>query len=99
LLSDINQVSESGYRRREGDQLHHDSSDIDNIIKELDRDPERQDRIRRTGVTQALLRHDWVYRWEAILQAAGLEPMQGARERKNRLKRLAEAVPKTVTMH
>jgi hypothetical protein len=50
-------------------------------------------------VTQALLRHDWVYRWEAILQAAGLEPMQGARERKNRLKRLAETVPKTVTMH
>jgi len=72
--------------------LPHDSSDIDLVIKELDGDPERQDRIRRTGVAQALQRHDWVYRWEAILSAAGLEPLQGALERKDRLRKLAEAV-------
>jgi hypothetical protein len=69
----------------------HESSDIDGIIEELDKDPERQDRIRRTGVTQALMRHDWVYRWEAILDAAGLAPMQGLLDRKNRLQSLVDA--------
>jgi hypothetical protein len=69
----------------------HESSDIDRVIAELDADPERQDRIRRTGVTQALMRHDWVYRWEAILSAAGLAPMQGLLDRKDRLQSLADA--------
>jgi spore maturation protein CgeB len=72
-------------------EVPHDSSDIDLVIRDLDRDPERQDRIGRTGVAQALMRHDWAYRWEAILDAAGLEPMPGMRERKDRLRRLAEA--------
>ena len=62
------------------------------VIKDLDRDPERQDRIRRTGVVQALLRHDWVYRWEAVLKTAGLEPMQGLLKRKERLRKLAGLV-------
>jgi hypothetical protein len=72
-----------------------DSNDIDLIIRDLDRDPERQDRMRRTGVAQALIRHDWVYRWEAILKAVGLEPMQWALERKNLLGKLAEIVSTT----
>jgi len=73
-------------------RLPYDSSDIDIVMKDLDADPERQDRIRRTGVAQALMRHDWVYRWEAILDAVGLEPMQGMLQRKDRLRKLAEAV-------
>jgi hypothetical protein len=73
-------------------QLPYDSSDIDIVIKDLDGDPERCTRIRQTGVVQTLMRHDWVYRWEAILEAAGLEPMQAAAERKDRLRKLAETV-------
>jgi hypothetical protein len=73
-------------------RLPYDSPDIDVIIEDLDADPKRQDRIRRTGVVQALTRHDWVYRWEAVLKTVGLEPMQGVSERKNRLKNLAEVV-------
>jgi hypothetical protein len=73
-------------------QLPYDSCDIDMVIKDLDGDPERQDRIRRTGIVRALMRYDWVYRWEAVLKAAGLEPVQGVLERKQRLKKLAEAV-------
>ena len=73
-------------------RLPYDSDDIDVVIKDLDGDPERQDRIRRTGVVQALMRHDWVYRWEAILKTVGLEPMQGMLERKDRLRKLAEVV-------
>ena len=73
-------------------QLPYDSCDIDMVIKDLDGDPERQDRIRRTGVVQALMRHDWVYRWEAVLKCIGLEPMQGVLERKERLSKLAGLV-------
>jgi Glycosyl transferases group 1 len=73
-------------------QLPYDSCDIDMVIKDLDGDLERQDRIRRTGIVQALMRHDWVYRWEAVLKTAGLEPMQGVLERKERLRKLAGLV-------
>jgi len=72
--------------------LPYDSTEIDMIIKGLDEDPARQDRIRRTNVVQALARHDWVYRWEAILKTVGLEPMQGVLERKERLRKLVEVV-------
>jgi hypothetical protein len=69
-----------------------DPCNIDMVMKDLDGDPERQDRIRRTSVVQALMRHDWVYRWEAVLKSVGLEPMQGLVERKVRLRKLAEVV-------
>jgi hypothetical protein len=73
-------------------QLPFNSDNIDRVIRDLDKDPERQDKIRRTGVARALMRHDWVYRWEAVLNAVGLQPMQGVLERKDRLKKLAEIV-------
>jgi Glycosyl transferases group 1 len=73
-------------------QLPYDSCDIDMVIKEFDRDPERQDRVRRTGVVRVLDRHDWVYRWEAILRTIGLEPMQRLSKRKERLRKLAQSV-------
>jgi len=72
--------------------LPYGSGDIDTVIKELDGDRERLDRIRQTGVVRALMRHDWVYRWEAALKAVGLEPLHGALARKERLRKLAEAV-------
>lgn len=72
--------------------LPYDSNDIDAVIKDLDADPERQERIRRTGVVQALMRHDWVYRWETILKVVGLELLQGALQRKDRLRKLVEVV-------
>jgi len=71
-------------------RVPYNSCDIDMVIKDLDGDPERQERIRRTGVVQALMRHDWVYRWEAVLKSVGLAPLQAAEERKDRLRKLAE---------
>jgi hypothetical protein len=76
-------------------QLTSDPRDIDTVFKTLESDPERQDRIRRTSVVQALMRHDWVYRWEAVLAAVGLEPMEGALKRKERLRKLAEGVSRS----
>lgn len=68
------------------------SSGIYGIINELDRQPERQNSIRRANVSQALLRHDWAYRWEAILQRVGLGPMASLSERKRRLQTFAQSV-------
>ncbi|HLW53550.1 MAG TPA: glycosyltransferase [Candidatus Angelobacter sp.] len=72
--------------------LDYDSSEISRIIDDLDRQPARQESIRRTNVVQSLLRHDWVYRWETILNAVGLAPMPQLRERKRRLQALARQV-------
>jgi len=72
--------------------LDYDSSEIDRIINDLDSQPERQERIRRMNVVQSLLRHDWAYRWEAILRTIGLEPTQQLLCRKERLHNLARQV-------
>jgi hypothetical protein len=72
--------------------LPYDSSDIDMVLEDLDRSPERLDGIRRTGVVQSLLRHDWVYRWEAVLNVVGLKPIQQLLDRKDRLKKLAGSI-------
>lgn len=72
------------------------ATNIDEVIRELDREPERQERIRRNSVAQSLLRHDWVYRWEAVLKIAGLDPMPQLLERKKRLKDLANRVDEVV---
>ena len=71
--------------------LPYGSSDVDAVINELDAQPERQDEIRRTNVTRALMRHDWAYRWEQMLNIVGLEPLPELLQRKERLKALAEA--------
>jgi spore maturation protein CgeB len=77
--------------------LAYNSPDIGKLIKELDRQPERQDKIRKTNVEQSLLRHDWVYRWEAMLNTVGLAPMPQLFERKKRLKALAESISQSPT--
>jgi hypothetical protein len=71
-------------------ELPYDSPDVANTIRELDKDPERQERTRRRNAQQALLRHDWVYRWEAILKAAGIGPLPLLGARKLQLESLAQ---------
>lgn len=75
--------------------LPYDSRDIDVLIRSLDENQQRQDSIRRNGIVQALKRHDWVHRWETVLAAVGLEPLQAAQERKERLRMLTEVVLQT----
>jgi hypothetical protein len=72
--------------------MPYDSREIGGIINELDRQPEKQDKIRRANISQALLRHDWAYRWESILQRVGLAPLPLLAERKGRLQNLAQSV-------
>jgi len=70
------------------------SDKIKTIINELDRQPDRQEKIRRNNMVQSLLRHDWVYRWEIILETAGLKPMPELLERKKRLRDLSNMIEK-----
>ena len=72
--------------------LPYGSEDVDDLFCALEEDPGKQERIRRTNVVQALKRHDWAYRWEAILRRVGLEPTPGLAARKMRLSALADDV-------
>jgi hypothetical protein len=46
----------------------------------------------RNNVVNALRRHDWVYRWERVLDSVGLPHTEAMRERRRRLGALADAV-------
>jgi hypothetical protein len=70
----------------------YNSGDIDKIVTTLNNEPETADRMRRVNVQQALMRHDWVYRWEAILNATGIEPLPQLARRKGLIKNLAADV-------
>ena len=59
--------------------------------------PERQERIRRRNVSECLRRHDWAYRWEAILALAGLEPSPQLAERKQRLMAMSALFGATIS--
>jgi len=72
--------------------LPYGSGDVGKIMDEVESQPCWEETMRRNNVVQALLRHDWAYRWEAVLRAAGLDPLQGLLERKNRLGRLAKEI-------
>jgi hypothetical protein len=66
-----------------------DGGDIRQVIAQLDADPERVQRIRKTGIIACLERHDWVYRWRDVLAVAGLPATPRMAEREARLQRLA----------
>jgi hypothetical protein len=66
-----------------------DGSDVIDVLAELDSDPARVSAAAQRNVVNALLRHDWVYRWKEILRVAGLEPSPAMLARENRLKELA----------
>jgi hypothetical protein len=70
--------------------LPYGSDRIVALIDELEGQPEKQEKIRRMNVVQALARHDWAYRWEKILENVGLGPMPELLQRKERLAKLAE---------
>lgn len=72
--------------------LPYNSPDADKVVREFDKQPERQRKARQRNVQQALLRHDWVYRWEAILGKVGIAPLAQLETRKKHLRSLADGV-------
>jgi hypothetical protein len=74
-------------------ELEVDGSDANEVFSGLLADPDRINEISRRNVVGALLQHDWVYRWERIFRAAGLEPSEQMNSRKQRLMELSESPP------
>jgi hypothetical protein len=68
------------------------SDEIVSVIREFDKEPERQAKARQTNITQCLLNHDWLYRWEAVLDMVGMQPLPKLQNRKRVLKELAATV-------
>jgi hypothetical protein len=67
-----------------------DGSDVLEVLTKLGREPERFLAMSRRNAAEALLRHDWLYRWKEIFRVAGFEPTPGMVARERRLKDLAE---------
>jgi hypothetical protein len=70
--------------------LQADGSDVIKVLSSLEAEPERISAISRRNAAEALLRHDWVYRWKEILRVAGIEPSPRMKLRAQRLRDLAE---------
>ena len=70
-------------------RLPYGSDQIASVIDELDRQPERQEEIRRRNVSESLMKHDWAYRWETILTTVGQEPAPELTRRKEHLQSIA----------
>jgi len=71
-------------------QVQPDGSDVQDVLAGLNLEPERVSKISRRNGAEALLRHDWVYRWKKIFQVAGIEPSPRMVERERRLRELAD---------
>lgn len=65
--------------------MRFDETDVASVLAEYDAQPERLERARRNNVVNALLRHDVVYRFERILEVAGLRPRPMVAHRKRTL--------------
>lgn len=72
--------------------LNKNLTNIAEIITQIDSQPERLHKISTDNVVNSLLRHDWVYRWEKILDSVDISPSVIMLERKAKLKELAEIV-------
>lgn len=71
-------------------EVQPEGSDIMDVIAMLDSDPARVRAIHQKNAAEALLRHDWAYRWKEIFRVAGVEPHPALEARERRLKDLAE---------
>lgn len=78
-------------------KIQPDGSDVMDIIAKLETVPEQVLALSQRNATEALLRHDWVYRWKEILQVAGLDPLPAMAARERRLRELADCVLTTAT--
>jgi len=70
-------------------QVQPDGSDVIEVVTRLESSPERAFAISQRNAAEALLRHDWAYRWKQIFLVAGLEPLPAMEARAQRLKELA----------
>jgi hypothetical protein len=71
-------------------EIQPDGSDALEILASLAAQPDRLLAISRRNTREALLRHDWLYRWKQIFNITGLKPTQRLARRENKLKAMAQ---------
>jgi hypothetical protein len=71
-------------------RLPFDSPDVGRLLTELDRDPNRVERICRENVRNAALRHDWGYRIRTVFETLGLPLTAPMLAREAQLRRIAD---------
>ncbi|PZO23303.1 MAG: hypothetical protein DCF25_00445 [Leptolyngbya foveolarum] len=76
--------------------IRFDEPNINEIISELDARPNYLKRVQINNVVNSLRKHDWVYRWEQVLQKLGLLPTRAMAVRQTRLKVLASDLESTL---
>jgi hypothetical protein len=76
--------------------LPFDSSDIADVIHELEADPDRVEWISKMNVVNSLRRHDHVHRWSQILGIAGLSDSAAMGDRTRVLEELADSIVETL---
>ena len=69
--------------------IHVNGSDVVDVIADLNAQPDRLREIGRRNAAEALMRHDWLYRWMHIYDIAGVSPTRRMAERECHLKALA----------
>lgn len=69
--------------------LPYGSTDVADLIADLNREPERLGRISRESQANALRRHDWAYRWRCVLKRVNISPVPVLADRQAQLERLA----------
>jgi hypothetical protein len=73
-------------------QIPFDCREIGDVIAALESEPDRLEAVRRRNALNAVLRHDHLYRWQAVLQLAGLPETAAMAARRARLAELGEAI-------
>jgi hypothetical protein len=76
--------------------LNESTTKIEEIIEKLEKSPKRVMQARKRNIMNALLMHDWVYRWELVLKVAAIDPMPELLERKRKLRELSVIVEKEI---
>jgi hypothetical protein len=67
-----------------------DGADILDVLASFESQPQRLSAISRRNASEALLRHDWLYRWKELFRIAGIEPTPAMQAREDRLKATAD---------
>jgi spore maturation protein CgeB len=78
-------------------KIQPDGSDVMDVIAKLGRVPEQVRAISQRNAAEALLRHDWVYRWKELLQVVGLDPTPAMAARERQLREVADHILSAVS--
>jgi spore maturation protein CgeB len=71
-------------------RIEPNGSDTMAVLRELGSNPERMAAISKRNAKEAVLRHDWLYRWSEMFRIAGIESSPRKTAREHRLKDLAD---------